>query len=43
MRINEEGENVEVEVRCANKLGVGIPGMTGSIERKILQRLKEEL
>jgi len=43
IRITEEGENVEVEVRCTNKLGLGIPGMTGSIERKILQRLKEEL
>jgi hypothetical protein len=43
IRIVEAGENVEVEVRCSNKLGVGIPGMTGSIEKKILQRLQEEL
>lgn len=43
VRIVEEGDNVEVEVRCSNKLGIGIPGMTGSIEKKILQRLQEEL
>ncbi len=43
IRIVENGDNVEVEVRCSNKLGVGIPGITGAIERKILQRLKDEL
>jgi uncharacterized alkaline shock family protein YloU len=43
VRITEKDENVEVEVRCSNKLGVGLPGITGSIERKILQRLKDEL
>jgi len=43
VRIVEEGDNVEVEVRCTNKLGIGIRGMTGSIEKKILQRLQEEL
>ncbi len=43
IRILELGDNVEVEVRCANKLGIGIPGMTRAIERKILQRLQEEL
>lgn len=43
IRIVEAGENVEVEVRCSNKLGIGIPGMTGSIEKKILQHLQEEL
>jgi hypothetical protein len=43
IRIIEEGENVAVEVRCSNKLGIGIPGMTGSIEKKILHRLQEEL
>ena len=43
IRIIEEAETVEVEVRCANKLGLGIPGLTGSIEKKILQRLKDEL
>lgn len=43
IRIQEEGENVEVEVRCSNKLGIGLPGITSSIEKKILQRLQEEL
>ena len=43
IRITELGDNVEVEVRCHNKLGVGLPGMTGSIEKKILQQLQEEL
>jgi hypothetical protein len=43
IRIVEAGENVEVEVRCSNKMGIGIPGMTGSIEKKILQQLQEEL
>ena len=43
IRIVETGAEVEVEVRCSNKLGIGFPGVTGSIERKILQRLKEEL
>lgn len=43
VRIMESGDNVDVEVRCSNKMGIGIPGMTGSIERKILHRLKEEL
>jgi hypothetical protein len=43
IRIVEEGESVIVEVRCSNKLGIGIPGMTGSIEKKILQHLQEEL
>lgn len=43
IRIVEEGENVEVEVRCSNKLGIGVPGITSSIERKILQRLQDEL
>jgi len=43
IRIVEAGENVEVEVRCSNKMGIGIPGMTGSIEKKILQHLQEEL
>jgi len=43
IRIVEEGENVEVEVRCSNKMGIGLPGITGSIEKKILQHLKEEL
>lgn len=43
VRISEEGENVEVEVRCSNKLGIGLPGITGAIEKKILQRLQEEL
>jgi len=43
IRIVENSQDVEVEVRCSNKLGVGIPGITGSIERKILHRLQEEL
>jgi hypothetical protein len=43
IRIIEEDENVGVEVRCSNKLGIGLPGITSSIERKILQRLKDEL
>jgi len=43
IRIVEQEENVEVEVRCTNKLGIGLPGITGTIERKILQRLKDEL
>jgi len=43
IRIVEEQENVVVEVRCSNKMGIGIPGIIGSIERKILQRLKDEL
>ena len=43
IKIIEAGEAVEVEVRCSNKLRMGIPGITGSIERKILQRLKDEL
>ena len=43
IRIVENIDNVEVEVRCSNKLGIGIPGITGSIERKILHRLQEEL
>jgi len=43
IRIVEEGETVEVEVRCSNKLRLGVPGLTGSIERKILQHLQEEL
>ena len=43
IRIVEAGENVEVEVRCSNKMGIGLPGMTGSIEKKILQQLQEEL
>ena len=43
IRIIEEGENVGVEVRCSNKMGIGIPGITSSIERKILQRLQDEL
>lgn len=43
VRITEKDENVEVEVRCSNKLGIGLPGITGTIERKILQRLKDEL
>jgi len=43
IRIVEEGDNVMVEVRCSNKMGIGLPGITNSIERKILQRLKDEL
>ena len=43
IRITPAVEFVEVEVRCSNKLGIGIPGITRSIERKILQLLKEEL
>jgi hypothetical protein len=43
IRITELGDNVEVEVRCHNKLGVGLPGMTNSIEKKILHQLQEEL
>ena len=43
IRIFEEQENVVVEVRCSNKMGIGIPGIIGSVERKILQRLKDEL
>ena len=43
IRIVENIDNVEVEVRCSNKLGIGIPGITSSIERKILHRLQEEL
>ena len=43
IRVVDNVDNVDVEVRCSNKLGFGIPGITGSIERKILQRLKEEL
>jgi hypothetical protein len=43
IRIIETGEQVEVEVSCSNKMGLGLPGITGSIERKILQHLKEEL
>ena len=43
IRIVENDDNVEVEVRCSNKLGFGIPGITSSIERKILHRLQEEL
>lgn len=43
IRIVENDDNVEVEVRCSNKLGFGIPGITRSIERKILHRLQEEL
>ena len=43
IRIIENSADVEVEVRCSNKLGIGIPGITGSIERKILQRLQDEL
>lgn len=43
IRITELGDNVEVEVRCHNKLRVGLPGMTSSIEKKILQQLQEEL
>jgi hypothetical protein len=43
IRIVEAGDNVEVEVRCSNKMGVGLPGLTGSIEKKILQQLQEEL
>jgi hypothetical protein len=43
IKIVEAGENVDVEVRCSNKLGFGIPGITGAIERKILHRLQEEL
>ena len=43
IRITEVGDNVEVEVRCSNKMGIGIPGITGSIEKKILQQLQEEL
>ena len=43
IRIVEEAETVEVEVRCANKLGLGVPGFNSSIEKKILQHLQEEL
>ena len=43
IQIVENREDVEVEVRCSNKLGIGIPGITGTIERKILHRLQEEL
>ena len=43
IRIIEESGGVDVEIRCSNKLGIGLPGITGSIERKILQRLQEEL
>jgi hypothetical protein len=43
IQIVENREYVEVEVLCSNKLGIGIPGITGSIERKILHRLQEEL
>ena len=43
IKISEVGDTVEVEVRCSNKLGIGLPGITGGIERKILQRLQEEL
>jgi hypothetical protein len=43
IRIEESGDSVEVEIRCSNKFGIGVPGRTGSIEKKILQRLKEEL
>ncbi len=43
IKIIEESGGVEVEVHCSNKLRIGLPGITGSIERKILQRLQEEL
>lgn len=43
VRIEESGEVVKVDIRCSNKLGIGVPGLTGSIEKKILQRLEEEL
>lgn len=43
IRITDSDENVEVEVNCSNKLGIGIPGATSSIEKKILHRLQEEL
>lgn len=43
IRISEVGDSVEVEVRCSNKMGIGIPGITRSIEKKILQHLQEEL
>ena len=43
IRIVDLGDKVEVEVRCSNKLGIGIPGMTGAIEKKILHKLQEEL
>ena len=43
IRISEVADTVEVEVRCSNKMGIGIPGITGSIEKKILHQLKEEL
>lgn len=43
IRIIENSADAEVEVRCSNKFGIGIPGITGSIERKILQRLQEKL
>jgi hypothetical protein len=39
----EAGEDVDVVIRCSNKLGFGIPGIINSIERKILHRLQEEL
>jgi hypothetical protein len=43
IRIVEAGEDVDVVIRCSNKLGFGIPGIINSIERKILHRLQEEL
>lgn len=43
IRIFEEGESVIVEVRCSNKLRIGVPGMAASIEKKILKHLQEEL
>jgi hypothetical protein len=43
IRIVEAADNVDVEIRCSNKLGFGIPGITASIGRKILHRLQEEL
>ena len=43
IRIVENGADVEIEVRCSNKLGIGIPGITSSLERKILHLLQEEL
>lgn len=43
IRIVEDNDTVEVEVRCSNRMGIGLPGLTGAIERKILKRLEEEL
>lgn len=43
IKVVEDDKTVGVEVRCSNRMGIGVPGLTEAIEKKILKRLEEEL